>query len=111
MAKVVNLNRFRKKKAKEAKERRAEQNRRLHGRTKAERQAEEYQKRRLDKQLEGALLVPERVDLDALVEKEPAEVLETLDALADKVVSLSEFSARLKTDGTSETPSEDDSQT
>lgn len=53
---VVNLNRFRKKKAKLEKERQAETNRRLHGRTKAERERDEMQKRRLTNKLEGARL-------------------------------------------------------
>lgn len=53
---VVNLNRFRKKKAKLEKERQAETNRRLHGRTKAERERDEMQKRRLANKLEGARL-------------------------------------------------------
>jgi hypothetical protein len=47
MSKVVNLNKFRKRKAKLEKERQAETNRRLHGRTKAERQRELLQKRKL----------------------------------------------------------------
>ena len=38
MANVVNLNKFRKRKAKAEREKRAETNRRLHGRTQAERQ-------------------------------------------------------------------------
>ncbi len=95
MTKVVNLNRFRKKKAKEAKERRAEQNRRLHGRTTAERTREEYEKRRLDKKLDGALLIPERIDLDALSSDDPGQALAHLERATRKVVSLSEFSVRL----------------
>jgi hypothetical protein len=56
MGNVVNLNKFRKKKAKVEKEARAETNRRLHGRTKAERAAEEAQKKRLENQVRGAFL-------------------------------------------------------
>lgn len=56
MASVVNLNKFRKKKAKLERERRAETNRRLHGRTKAERARDELQKRLLDAKIEGARL-------------------------------------------------------
>jgi Spy/CpxP family protein refolding chaperone len=56
MAKVVNLNKFRKQKAKVEKEQRAETNRRLHGRTKAERLLELKQKQQLDKKLDGARL-------------------------------------------------------
>jgi hypothetical protein len=58
MAKVVNLNKFRKQKAKAEKEQRAETNRRLHGRTKAERLLELKQKQLLDGKLSGARLSP-----------------------------------------------------
>jgi hypothetical protein len=60
MADVVNLNKFRKKKAKAEKEARAATNRRLHGRTKAERMREEAQKKRLENTVRGALLVREK---------------------------------------------------
>jgi hypothetical protein len=56
MAKVVNLNRFRKQKAKAERTKRAEVNRRLHGRTKAERAREALQKEQLTKGVEGAKL-------------------------------------------------------
>lgn len=56
MSKVVNLNQFRKRKAKLAKEKQAETNRRLHGRTKAERQRDLLQKRKLETQVDGARL-------------------------------------------------------
>lgn len=62
MGDVINLNRFRKKKAKLERERRAETNRRLHGRTKAEREREALQKRKLESQVDGARL-----------EREPSE--------------------------------------
>jgi len=56
MSNVVNLNKFRKRKAKLEKERLAETNRRLHGRTKAERERDLLQKRKLETQVEGARL-------------------------------------------------------
>ena len=62
MSKVVNLNKFRKRKAKLAKEQRAETNRRLHGRTKAERERELLQKSKLARQVEGARLEPPKTD-------------------------------------------------
>jgi hypothetical protein len=56
MAKVVNLNKFRKQKAKLEREKQADINRRLHGRTKAERQRELLQKQRLTEKVDGARL-------------------------------------------------------
>jgi hypothetical protein len=56
VASVINLNKFRKKKAKLEREKRADTNRRLHGRTKAERARDELQKRLLDAKLDGAHL-------------------------------------------------------
>ncbi len=56
MAKVVNLNKFKKRKAKEQREKQAEINRRLHGRTKAERERDELQKRKLEQSLAGKRL-------------------------------------------------------
>lgn len=56
MAKVVNLNKFRKQKAKLEKEKQAETNRRLHGRTKAERLRELKQKQALESKVDGARL-------------------------------------------------------
>jgi hypothetical protein len=56
MSNVVNLNKFRKRKAKLEKERQAETNRRFHGRTKAERQREALQKQKLEQQVDGAKL-------------------------------------------------------
>jgi hypothetical protein len=64
MAKVVNLNKFRKQKAKIAREKQAETNRRLHGRTKAERQLELVQKQRLTDKVDGAKLEPSSKDDD-----------------------------------------------
>jgi len=56
MSNVVNLNKFRKAKAKAEKEKRAETNRRLHGRTKAERQRDLLQKQQLEARVDGARL-------------------------------------------------------
>ncbi len=56
MAKVVNLNKFRKQKAKVEREKQAETNKRLHGRTKAERMLELKQKQLLDGKVDGARL-------------------------------------------------------
>ena len=56
MAKVVNLNKFRKRKEKLEREKRAETNRRLHGRTKAERLAERRRKQALENKVDGAKL-------------------------------------------------------
>jgi hypothetical protein len=56
MGDVVNLNRFRKRKAKEDRQKRAEINRRVHGRTKAERARDELQKKQLTKAVDGAKL-------------------------------------------------------
>jgi hypothetical protein len=56
MGKVVNLNKFRKLKAKALREKKAETNRRLHGRTKLERQRDELQKEQLQRGLHGKKL-------------------------------------------------------
>lgn len=61
MADVVNLNKFKKRKAKAEKEARAETNRRLHGRTKAERARDEAQKKRHERAVRGAFLEREKV--------------------------------------------------
>lgn len=58
VGKVVNLNRYRKQKAKADRKQQADVNRRLHGRTKAERAREELQKKQLTRGLEGAKLEP-----------------------------------------------------
>jgi hypothetical protein len=60
MSKVVNLNKFRKQKAKEARTKQADTNRRLHGRTKAERAHDALQKKQLETQVDGARLTPKR---------------------------------------------------
>jgi hypothetical protein len=53
---VVNLNKFRKRKAKAERAKQAETNRRLHGRTKLERQRDELQKAELTRGLHGKRL-------------------------------------------------------
>jgi hypothetical protein len=53
---VVNLNKFRKRKAKVERAKQAETNRRLHGRTKAERERDALQKAQLERGLEGKKL-------------------------------------------------------
>jgi hypothetical protein len=66
MSNVVNLNKFRKRKAKAEKERRADTNRRLHGRTAAERAHDALQKKQLTSKVDGAKLgdMPEEPDED-----------------------------------------------
>lgn len=66
MGDLVNLNKFRKRKAKGEREKRAEVNRRVHGRTKAERALEESNKRRQSAKVDGSLLdkSPERTGED-----------------------------------------------
>lgn len=54
---VVNLNRFRKKKAREEKERQADINRRLHGRTQSEKDNQLAEKERAARTLEGKRLI------------------------------------------------------
>jgi hypothetical protein len=56
MSNVVNLNRFRKQKAKSDRKKQADVNRRLHGRTKAERERDAQQKRQLTRAVDGAKL-------------------------------------------------------
>ena len=56
MSNVVNLNKFRKKKRKETRQKQAETNRRLHGRSKAERASEALQKKKLHSQVDQARL-------------------------------------------------------
>jgi hypothetical protein len=62
MANVVNLNKFRKRKAKIEQEKKAETNRRLHGRTKAERAREELQKKHLTNRVHRAFLEKAKED-------------------------------------------------
>lgn len=64
MGTVIKLNKFRKLKAKRDKERQAEANRRLHGRTKAERARDLLQKQKLETQVDGARLGPPPEDDD-----------------------------------------------
>ncbi len=56
---VVNLNKFRKRKAKAEAQKRAETNVRLHGRTAGERALEQKQKELLERRLDGAELTTE----------------------------------------------------
>lgn len=58
MGKVIKLNEFRKRKAKAEREKQADTNRRLHGRTKAERARDALQKKRLTHAVDGARLDP-----------------------------------------------------
>jgi hypothetical protein len=58
LSNVVNLNKFRKRKAKTEREKQADVNRRLHGRTKVERVREDLQKQRLTRVVDGARLDP-----------------------------------------------------
>ncbi|HEX3854875.1 MAG TPA: DUF4169 family protein [Polyangiaceae bacterium] len=58
MSKVVNLNTFRKQKAKQARVKQADTNRRLHGRTKAERAHDALQKKKLESSVDQARLEP-----------------------------------------------------
>jgi hypothetical protein len=53
---VVNLNKFKKQKAKAARVKQAETNRRLHGRSKAERARDALQKKQLETSVDGARL-------------------------------------------------------
>jgi hypothetical protein len=53
---VVNLNKFKKQKAKALRVKQAETNRRLHGRTKAERARDALQKKQLETSVDGARL-------------------------------------------------------
>ncbi len=92
---MINLNRFRKKKAREEKERRAETNRRLHGRTKAERAREDAEKKRLEKKIDGAFLVREMVGFEDVPRGDDSGDFEKLEAATRDVMSLQEFSALL----------------
>jgi len=56
MTNVVNLNKFKKRKAKAERIKQAEVNRRLHGRTKAERARDALQKKKLETGVDGARL-------------------------------------------------------
>lgn len=60
MSNVVNLNKFRKQKAKVERVKQAETNRRLHGRTKAERAHDALQKKQLETAVDHARLEPSR---------------------------------------------------
>jgi hypothetical protein len=89
---VVNLNRFRKKKAREDKARQAETNRRLHGRTKEERARDEAQKRRLKDKLDGVFLVREEVRMEDIPTR---EALDALEAAADAAIPIEDLNPKL----------------
>lgn len=65
MGNVVNLNKFRKQKQKVERAKQAETNRRLHGRTKAERAREALQKKQLETKVDQARLEPAPDDPDS----------------------------------------------
>jgi len=73
MAKVINLNRFRKQKAKAERRTQADINRRLHGRTKAERAREALQKQQLTRRVDGARLEKPDGSVEPDAEGEPEE--------------------------------------
>ncbi len=56
MADVINLNRFRKKKARAERARQADTNRRKHGRTPTEKEAERKQRAQFERTVDGAKL-------------------------------------------------------
>jgi hypothetical protein len=56
MTKIVNLNKFRKQKQKAEAVKRADTNRRLHGRTRADRERERVEKKKLESVVDGAHL-------------------------------------------------------
>jgi hypothetical protein len=70
MGNVVNLNKFRKRKARGDRAKQAEVNRRLHGRTQAERDREALQKEQLTRHVDGARL--DGADADAPEDEPPA---------------------------------------
>jgi len=67
MADVVNLNRFRKKKAREERAKQADTNRRLHGRTQAEKDRERVERARAARALEGKRLQAEAPPAEGVV--------------------------------------------
>ena len=73
---VVNLNRFRKKKAREDRVKQAETNSRLHGRTKAEKQRELMERKRASQALEGKRLEGDTASSTAEAEADLIELSE-----------------------------------
>lgn len=71
MGKVVNLNKYRKRKAEAEASKRADTNRRLNGRTKAERARETLEKRTKVTKLDGAHLEAAPAPDDGTDEREP----------------------------------------
>lgn len=62
MGKVINLNKYRKRRAKLEREKEADVNRRLHGRNAAERARDELSKRQLTRAVDGAKLEGPKLD-------------------------------------------------
>ncbi|PWK72821.1 DUF4169 family protein [Aminobacter sp. AP02] len=62
MADIVNLRQFKKQKARAERETRADQNRALHGRTKAEKQRDQVTAERAEKFVDGHRRDPEKAD-------------------------------------------------
>jgi hypothetical protein len=71
LGKVINLNKYRKRRAKLEREKQADTHRRLHGRTAAERARDELSKRQLTRAVDGAKLEPERGTSDESGEEPP----------------------------------------
>jgi len=94
MGNVVNLNRFRKKKAKEVKEKKAETNRRLHGRTMAERALQDADKKLIEDKLDGAFLVRESVTMDDVPQGDLPGDFDLLEAATRGALTLGELTGR-----------------
>ena len=62
MGDIINLRKVRKAASRRADEQKAQENRVIFGRTKAQKRVESNQKTRETRQLDGAALVPERTD-------------------------------------------------
>jgi len=80
---VVNLNRFRKKKVRDAKAKQAETNRIRHGRTQAEKDREHAQRQRAERAIEGKRIERDVLSVPGLVV--PAALVERLAALGAHV--------------------------
>ena len=64
MGKIINLNKYRKRRAKLEREKQADVNRRLHGRNAAERARDELSKRQLTRAVDGAKLEGPKLEGD-----------------------------------------------
>ena len=73
MGKVINLNKYRKRRAKLEREKQAEVNRRLHGRNNAERARDELSKRQLTRAVDGAKLEGAKLEGDERAAREGAD--------------------------------------